>query len=430
MVFNKAFLIGLFGVSFCLANISGIVLDTAGTTPISGAAVQLEKGGQTAITGANGHFTLIINTAILSGKSHILTKDLGAKISKNVMSITIMKQANIEVTAYNLVGKALTTIRKSFNAGTHSVTLPFLESGISLYKVKSGTSELLLKVNSVNRISTGFSLGNQDLPAKNVMTNIVNPFNDVLAVTKTGYLNYRCAQYNSDTSGLMIKMIPNAGDLTDVDGNVYQTVRIGNQIWMAENLRVTKYNDGTPIPFDTSRATWADATTPLYCFYNNTTNSKNIKKYGALYNWYVVNPANPKKIAPQGWHVPSDSEWDTLQDYLIRTGNNWDGTTSENKIAKSLSAKTDWVENVYEGTIGCKLTLNNRSGFSALPAGYRYDFGTFSFSDMGEDAQWWSATKTTITSCALKRDLSKNSRSLSRGSKEMFCGFSVRLLKD
>jgi uncharacterized protein (TIGR02145 family) len=138
----------------------------------------------------------------------------------------------------------------------------------------------------------------------------------LLPRTKTGYLNYRCVQYNSDTTGLKIKMIASAGTVTDTDGNVYQTVRIGNQVWMAENLRVTKYNDGSAITLDTSGNNMDNATTPKYCYYNNTTNADSIKKYGALYNWYVVSPANPKKIAPAGWHVPTDSEWTVLEKYL------------------------------------------------------------------------------------------------------------------
>jgi uncharacterized protein (TIGR02145 family) len=80
---------------------------------------------------------------------------------------------------------------------------------------------------------------------------------------------------------------------------------------------------------------------PKYCFYNNTTNSDSIKKYGALYNCYVVRPTNLKKIAPAGWHIQSDSEWNTLQNHLVANKYNWDGTTTDNKIARSLAAKTN-----------------------------------------------------------------------------------------
>jgi uncharacterized protein (TIGR02145 family) len=125
---------------------------------------------------------------------------------------------------------------------------------------------------------------------------------------------------------------------SDIDGNVYTTVMIGTQEWIIENLRTTKYNDGTPIPLDTFDVTWHDELTPKYCYYNNTTNVDSIKKFGALYNFYVVNPENPKKIAPAGWHVPRDTEWTVLEKYLIANGYNYDGTITDNKIAKSMAS--------------------------------------------------------------------------------------------
>src|SRR4030043_168747 len=129
-----------------------------------------------------------------------------------------------------------------------------------------------------------------------------------------------------------------SGTVTDADGNVYQTVKIGNQVWTVENLRTTKYDDGSAIPLVTDSAAWAALTTPGFCYYNNTTNADNIKKFGALYNWHAV---NTKKLAPKGWHVPTEAEWITLENYLIANGYNWDGTKTENKIAKSMAAKTD-----------------------------------------------------------------------------------------
>jgi uncharacterized protein (TIGR02145 family) len=256
--------------------------------------------------------------------------------------------------------------------------------------------------------------------------------NDVISVTKAGYLNYRVVAYNSDTIGIQIKMIVSAGNVTDTDGNVYQTVRIGNQVWMAENLRVTKYNDGSAIPLDTSTVTW-NAATPKFCYYGNTTDSGSIKKFGALYNWYVVNPANPKKIAPAGWHAPSDSEWTALEKYLVLNGYNWNGTrdtVQSNKIGKSLAAKTDWYTYPATGAIGNDLTENNSSGFSALPGGSRGFDGYFFF--QSHDSNWWSATELGA-SFAWTRSLSYDGDDLrsygsyvgSEGS-----GFYVRLLRD
>lgn len=215
--------------------------------------------------------------------------------------------------------------------------------------------------------------------------------------------------------------------IKDIDGNVYTTVKIGNQVWTVENLKVTKYNDGSAISFDTSSATWRGATTPKYCFYKNNNNADSIKKYGVLYNWHVVNPANPKKIAPAGWHVPTDAEWDTLETYLIVNGYNWDATTTGNKIAKSMAANTDWKSDFELGSIGNDLSINNRSGFSALPGGCR-SFGG-GYYDQSTFGGWWSSTElnAVYAHCRFfyyKEDL------LSRRSDLKTFGFSVRLVRD
>jgi len=183
----------------------------------------------------------------------------------------------------------------------------------------------------------------------------------------------------------------NAGEgiVTDIDGNVYRTVKIGSQEWMAENLRTTRYNDGTPIPLASSSADWGD-TAAQYCFYNNTADPDSIKKYGALYNWYAV---DTKKLAPAGWHVPTDAEWDILANYLIANGYNWDNTITGNKIAKSLAATTEWTASTVSGAIGNNLSENNRSGFSALPCGFRDILGYWWGNRSGYSCRWWSATE-------------------------------------
>jgi uncharacterized protein (TIGR02145 family) len=252
---------------------------------------------------------------------------------------------------------------------------------------------------------------------------------DVLYVSKNGFLDYRIYVSESVMEMAPIRMIVNAGNVTDIDGNVYQSVRIGDQVWTTENLRVTKYKDGSLIPLDTSKVTWNYTTTPKYCFYNNTTNTDSIKKFGALYNWYVV---NAKKLAPTGWHVPSDSEWTILEKYLVLNGYNWDGTTDPlpyNKIAKSLAAKTDWCTYVTEGTIGCDLIKNNSSGFTSLPGGYCDYVGGFSRKSYVGD--WWSATEYNA-SYAYARLLLFVTEYLYRDYYSFYkChGFSVRLVRD
>lgn len=262
-----------------------------------------------------------------------------------------------------------------------------------LYRVKAGGNEVVLKGSSIDGVSqreiaaTTFSYVKTGLSKQ---AKAAAAINDVIAVTKSGYLYYWEVVMNKDTSGIAVKMIVCAVTVSDVDGNLYHAVRIGNQVWTVENLLVTKYNDGTAIPIDPSLATWKNVTTIKYCYHSNTANADSIKKFGALYNWYVVDPSNPKKAAPAGWHVPSDSEWKFLYNYLIDNGYNWDGSASSNKIAKSLASKTDWSACSMAGSIGNNLTSNNKSGFSALGCGYRFEVGFFGC--IGDYGHWWSTT--------------------------------------
>ncbi len=423
MTLIKAFLTGLAGVSVCTANISGIVTDT-GTTPIAGVVVRLENGGQTGLSGTDGRF-MIATTAILRGNGKSMPNGLSAGIAGTIINISIEQRAPVKVETFNLAGKSLSTMLKILDAGSHSIALPYRGAGIFLYKIKSGNRELVLKGGASYGSSVAFR-GSSLQPLVKQALNAVEIY-DVIAATKTGYLNYRAVVGTSDTSGIVIRMIACAGTITDADGNAYQTVRIGNQVWTAENLRVTKYNDGSPISLDTSSITWKNAATPKYCFYQNTIDSKSITKYGAIYNWYVVSPANPKKIAPAGWHVPSDAEWDTLQNFLIAKGYNWDSTFTDNRIAKSLAANTDWALFSFAGSIGANVSRNNRSGFSALPGGCRDDKGTFEY--QGNIGFWWSATEGDATG-AWNRYLYYDRVGLFRHGDYKSCGIAVRLLKD
>jgi uncharacterized protein (TIGR02145 family) len=142
------------------------------------------------------------------------------------------------------------------------------------------------------------------------------------------------------------------GTMTDIDGNVYQTIKIGTQWWMAENLKVMHYSNGDTIPNLISSSSWANTTTGAWCCYNN--DMANFDTYGLLYNWYTL--ADSLKLAPSGWHIPTDEEWLILDDYI--------GFGEKMKAVDT----TLWVT---------PLEASNESGFSALPGGYREDNGTF-----------------------------------------------------
>jgi uncharacterized protein (TIGR02145 family) len=179
--------------------------------------------------------------------------------------------------------------------------------------------------------------------------------------------------------------------IADVDGNVYTSVTIGTQVWMVENLKTTKYSDGTNIPIvivtDSSQAS------PAFCWYNDDATTYKIT-YGALYNWYVVNTG---KLCPIGWHVPTSSEWTTLVNSMIANGYNYDDATTGNKIAKAMAETTLWTSSIVEGSVGKTdyAWKRNATGFTAVPGGIRIN-GTFyggNFYDIGYWGYWWSATE-------------------------------------
>jgi len=184
--------------------------------------------------------------------------------------------------------------------------------------------------------------------------------------------------------------------VADIEGNVYKTLTYGDQIWMVENLKVTKYNDGTEIALLESESAWFNTTDPAYCWYDNDIANK--EEQGALYNLITLYSNIYKEVCPVGWHVPSSGEWDKLRDYLIANDFNYDGTTTGNKIAKALAATgVNWAYSDIEGAPGNYdyKSYKNKSGFSAVPTGSRYIRRPFlepitaKFENKGAIANWW-----------------------------------------
>jgi uncharacterized protein (TIGR02145 family) len=216
--------------------------------------------------------------------------------------------------------------------------------------------------------------------------------------------------------------------VTDQDGNTYDYLTYGDQVWTVENAEMVTYRDGTPIPEVTDPTQWSNLTTGAWCFYDNDSTK------GRLYNWYAVagihdtDPNTPnKEFAPEGWHVPTDAEWTTLEEYLIASGYNYDGTTTGNKIAKAMASNTGWNSSTNTGAIGNDQSLNNDSGFNAFPVGYRDNNG--SFNNEGNDAIFWSSTENN-TNIAWYRILSLNISYLYRFNYYKQNGFSVRFVRD
>lgn len=213
------------------------------------------------------------------------------------------------------------------------------------------------------------------------------------------------------------------GKVKDIDGNVYKTVTIGTQTWMAENLKTTRYNDGVEISNVTDDTEWTNLETGAYCNYDNL--ETNATKYGRLYNFFAVNTG---KLAPKGWHVATDDDWTILVNYLIANGYNYDGTKDEDKVAKSLCTKTSWNLSSEAGTPGAVPDNNNSSGFSALPGGYLNG----GFYNAGLGGYWWSPSELGTSYGAGLRALffNDNHMFLNLENYSWSSGFSVRCLRD
>jgi len=201
----------------------------------------------------------------------------------------------------------------------------------------------------------------------------------------------------------------------DIEGNKYRTVKIGTQIWMAENLKTTRYNDGTAIPVVEKYGDWVELSTPAYCWYNN--DSANKETYGALYNWYTV---QTDKLCPEGWHVASEEEWKELGVILGDDGNAGDALKEKGTL--------HW-KSPNEGA-------TNSSGFTALAGGYRSFDGTFNL--LKSDGFWWSSTESTwyrkspdaTPTIAFFRNLMYDGHDIYRNASEKSNGFNVRCIKD
>lgn len=194
---------------------------------------------------------------------------------------------------------------------------------------------------------------------------------------------------------------------TDADGNIYHEVSIGTQIWMAENLRTTKYRNGDPIPNITEGTAWEKLTNGAYCYYNNDT--ANIRVYGMLYNWNAV--SDSRNLAPAGWHVASDAEWSALRSWL--------GGTSVAGGKLKEKGTTHWNTP--------NTGASNSTGFTALPGGYRY-YGAI-FGSILNNGYWWSSTGFD-TGTAWCRYISYNSAEIYSSYLTKGVGFSVRCVKD
>jgi len=229
------------------------------------------------------------------------------------------------------------------------------------------------------------------------------------------------SQINSDYSNTATA-IANPNAMIDIDGNIYTTIQIGTQMWMAENLKVTHYRDGSIIPRLIASVDWGASSIGAYCAYNNDASNES-DTTGYLYNWYAVDELSG--LAPDGWHVPSDSDWKELELYLGMNQSEVDqgGMRGTNEGSK-LAGNTDLWNNgqmVNDSEFGLY-------GFNAIPGGERIGILGSNFTGWGNNSYFW--TSTLIPHNAWLRGIKFNSTGIGRYNSGKQDGFSVRCVKD
>ena len=222
------------------------------------------------------------------------------------------------------------------------------------------------------------------------------------------FIIYGCENDEGDNS--VTDDTINEGTVTDIDGNVYSTVQIGEQEWITENLKTTTYNNGSSIEQVTGNNQWVNITTGAFCWYDNQ---------------YAVNTGN---LCPDGWHVPTDQEWKELEMQLgmSQIDANDIGIRGNNEGSKLSGNAILW----HNGEDDSVLTNNSEfgsSGFRAFPGGGRFGFGTFS--DVGYGGNWWSASENSTFS-AWYRNISYSKINVNRSDGTKNNGYCVRCLKD
>ena len=325
------------------------------------------------------------------------------KVNGTVMGISQLLSVPYALTAQNVENVDYSQIT---NTPTIDGSETHITAGTNVTVTGTGTNTDPYVINTDDQTLAEVLTESNDAGAKQIK-NLADPTDEQDAVTKA-YVDHKFDMLSIAKNGV-----------TDYDGNHYNAVLIGNQIWMAENLKVTHYPNGDPIPLVTNNTDWANLadtnTDDAYCFYNNDANSN----YGVLYtyaaaigdNWTRDNTVN-QGVCPDGWHLPTDAEWQELVDYL-------GGST----IAGGKMKET--------GTLhwnGPNTGATNESGFSALPGGFR-NTGNGLFYEAGTYGYWWSATEYSSTH-AYGRFLGYGSAEVGRNNYVKSDGFSVRCIKD
>ena len=320
---------------------------------------------------------------------------------------------------FDITGRKIASTQNNLRAGTQIFNVTGLSSETYTVNIKSGSFSYSGKIISNSQAAQNAKITFVDTKLNAERSGNFKSSNDLVQM-----------QYNTgdrllfkSISGIysvITVLVPSASTTitsnfvacTDSDNNNYPTVTIGSQTWMAENLKTTKYNDGTDIPIVIDNSTWAVTASPAYCWYNNQELTyKNI--YGGLYNWYAVDIISNgnKNVCPSGWHAPTDPEWTILAPFTGTTG-----------VAGSILKETG----ITHWSVLSEAT--NESGFTALPGGFRYAMDGV-YESLGASGDFWSSTFRN-TGYAFNRTLSSDYTYFDRYYYSKKNGFSVRCIMD
>ena len=304
---------------------------------------------------------------------------------------------NAIIAVFEMTGKLSAQIHSYLDNGRQEFRLSGLNTGVYLISIRGDSYQYSGKLFCNSRASGIIRIekisDNQEVDEKISIVNnkgtqatVYMPYSPGDRLKFTGISgNYRTIRTDIPAQDKTITF--NFIALTDGDNNTYPVAEIGTQVWMAENLKTTRYLNGeliattTPPTLDIS-----GETTPKYQWAYGGIES-NVAKYGRIYTWHAL--TDNRNVCPAGWHLPDDTEWTALTDYLIINGYGYGGSGSD--ISKSMAATSDWTTYSEEGTIGNNQVGNNGSGFTAIPGGVRFFNGTVGL--IGDYGYWWSSTE-------------------------------------
>lgn len=321
---------------------------------------------------------------------------------------------NAEIQIFDISGKLILISNHSMHQGINSFEVSGLNSGI--YTINIITSESQYSQKIISKGGKGLNPVLYNFTPSDYIRSTLNTNKSIVQMQYNEGDQLLIHGFSRDYSTI-VPIVPTCNQninfefskCIDGDGNNYAIVKIGNQTWMAENLKTTRFSDSTEIPSVNSN-NWINLTTPGFCWFNND-ELENKNTYGALYNWYAVSMANNgnKNICPEGWHIPSDAEWTIL---INNTGSN-----------SALKLR----ENGNDHWSYSSMTGSNETGFSAVAAGYRGSIG--GFADLDYTASWWSSTAS-YAGKAWSRKIMYDDNIMQKMNADKIEGFSVRCVKN